>query len=301
MIRRIVVVFLTILFVPLICIESPILSYAPMQQTQQKTLQLVYLKYATTHEILPTLGAVCSDCQWVVLHEKQAIGLLTTSSRWAGFRDAIKLLDKRRDLIRLEIDVIEVSNIMSERYQHIFSQLTQPIISNKTIESTLQLMVSSGNANIVSSPRLIGRSGQIVELKVGDQVPYKTTIQNASSVQSTIQYIHSGIELKIIPYAHYAKRIDLNIELSYKVVTGYRIENGVEMPIIASRRSKLNLQVIANSTVIFAGLLDQSTHESIEKVPLLGDIPLIGELFKKKIMKKRTSDLIYKIRASIIN
>ena len=172
---------------------------------------------------------------------------------------------------------------------------------NQAIETMIQLMISSGNANIISSPRLIGRSGQLVELKVGDQVPYKTTIQNTTSIQNSIQYIQSGIELKITPYTHYGQRIDLDIDLEYSAVTGYRIENGTEMPVIATRRSKLNLQITANSTIIFAGLLDQSKHNAIEKVPILGDIPIVGELFQKKIVTRRTSDLVYKIRASLIH
>ncbi len=284
-----------------VAIESPILGYSPQQKRPLKQFKLLYLKYASTQDVFPMLRAICSDCQWVISHADQSIGLAANKEDWEVFKPAIQSLDRKRKQVKLNVDVIEINNIYSKRYQQLFSKLTQPLVLNQSVTKLIQLMISSGNASILSSPRVVGRSGKEVSLKVGDQVPYKTVIQNTTSTQTSIQYIQSGVELKITPFIHYDQQIDLNIDLTYKAVTGYRIENEIEMPIIATRRSLVNLQVTANSTIVFAGLLDQTNHESIEKVPILADLPFIGELFKKKIIKKRTSDLIYKIRASIIN
>ena len=296
-----VILIVGLLRVSIAGVESPIISFEGVGSEPKKTLKLVYLKYVKTHDVLPLLRGVCRECDWVVVHSTQAVGLVCPDQDWIRYKAAILALDKRPPMVALSIDIIEVNNIHSERYQQLFSQLTQPMTMTQSIEGMLQLMVSSGNAKVVSSPRLIGRSGHMVELSVGDQIPYQNAIQNTTSIQTNIQYIHSGIELKITPHIHYDERIDLAIHLSYKTVSGYRQDGGVEMPLVASRESKLEIQVTANSTQVFAGLLDQSNHETIEKVPLLADIPWIGELFKKKVVKTRTSDLIYKIRASIIN
>lgn len=301
MILRWFIIFVVICSYKGVAIESPILGYSPQQKRPVKQLKLLYLKYASTQDVFPMLRAICSDCQWVVSHVDQSIGLATNSKEWALYKSAIQALDRKRKQVKLEVDIVEINNIYSNRYKQLFSKLTQPLVLNQSVSKLIELMISSGNASILSSPRVMSRSGKQVLLKVGDQIPYKTINQNATSTQTNIQYIQSGVELKITPYIHYDQQIDLNIDLTYKAVTGYRIENESEMPIIATRKSQVNLQVSANSTIVFAGLLDRTNHETIEKVPFLADLPLIGELFKKKIIRKRTSDLIYKIQASIIN
>ena len=58
------------------------------------------------------------------------------------------------------------------------------------------------------------------------------------------------------------------------------------MPIIASRMSNVNIQVSANRTIVFAGLLDKS-GETIEKVPFIGDVPWIGQLFNETLAMNR--------------
>ena len=94
--------------------------------------------------------------------------------------------------------------------------------------------------------------------------------------------------------------MDLLVELDYKTVSGYRSDQRMDMPIFASRSAKMSIQVSSNSTVVFAGLLDQSNHHVIEKVPILGDIPLIGRFFRQTIKKKRYTDLIYKITPTLL-
>jgi type II secretory pathway component GspD/PulD (secretin) len=281
--------------------ESPILGYKNEITTKSEKFYSIALRNANTYEILPLLRSLCRDCNWVAQHSRQVIGLKCSNEDWNMYRSAIRSMDKKNPLIGLSLDVIEVSNIHSERYQQLFANLTSPIRTDDALDMMVQLMVSSGNASIVSSPRLIGRSGQPILLNVGDKVPYKTTIHQVNSIQSNIQYIQSGIQINITPHVFRNHRIDLNIELIYNVVSGYRIEDGVEMPIVASRTSKLSVQVKENQSIMFAGLLDQNHHESIEKVPIFGNIPWIGKLFQKKVLKKEWSDLVFKIRPTIVD
>ena len=71
--------------------------------------------------------------------------------------------------------------------------------------------------------------------------------------------------------------------MSYKSITGYRRYGQVDMPMLSSRSTESRVQVSANRTIIFAGLLDHTSHQTTEKVPLLGDLPWIGGLFHRKI------------------
>ena len=111
--------------------------------------------------------------------------------------------------------------------------------------------------------------------------------------------MNAGVSVKITPWVHQNQQINLAVEMEYKTVSGYRIEHQLEMPIFASRKTNMSLQVSANATIVFAGLFDQSNHSTIEKVPLLGDIPIVGSLFQRSVIKKRSSDLIYKITPTL--
>ena len=286
-----------------ISMGSPIIDYQSIpEHSSEDSFYIFYLKYSSVHSIIPLLPGVCSDCHWVVDHSLQRIGVNTSEQKWQKMKGQIRALDRKEPMIQLVIDVIEISDIKSEKYQHMLYQLAKPlIVSDKTpIQLDIEYMISSGNADVVSSPRIITRSGQSATISVGDQVPYTTITQHTTSTVKTVDYIDSGIELEVTPYAHYNKRIDLSIQLSYKTVSGYRIDEQSEMPIIASRKTKLAVQIPSSSTVIFAGLLDQSNHKTIEKVPILGDLPIIGGLFSKVKSTKKSTDLIYKITATVI-
>ena len=280
--------------------ESPIIGYTREHRPSKKEFHSAYLKHIKTLDVLPLLRSLCADCQWVTNHASQMVGLFCSNEKWGQYRSAIIAMDKKPIMVGLEVDVIEISHIRAKRYQQLLSHLTAPVKLNDTIDGLIQLLISQGDAKIVSSPRLIGRSGKPMILKVGDKVPYKTSVQNASGIQTNTQYIQSGIQLNVTPYLHYSQLIDLDIEVSYNAVNGYRTADGLEMPIIASRMSNVNIQVSANRTIVFAGLLDKSQHETIEKVPFIGDVPWIGRLFQRNISNERTTDLVYKIRPFIV-
>ena len=275
---------------------SPIMNYVSESVANDQSFHSMHLRFVKTTDAMPLLRGICQHCSWVVDHSWQMVGLNCSASDWDMYQAAISSIDRKPVMIGLDIDVVEISNIESSRYQQLLSHLSSPMRLNDTVDGLIQLLVSSGNATIVSSPKLVGRSGKKIILNVGDKVPYKTAVQHASTIQSNVQYIQSGIQLAITPHLHYYQSIDLQIELTYNVVNGYRNEGGVEMPIIASRESQVDIQVDAGEHVAFAGLLDQSVHETIEKVPFFGDIPFIGWLFQRRIKNRRSTDLIYKIR-----
>jgi type II secretory pathway component GspD/PulD (secretin) len=261
----------------------------------------VYLKFIKTHDIVSLLPGICEDCRWVVSHSRQTVGVTASKKRWALYRRAIQRLDHPTPQVSLAIDIIEVSNIQSERYQQVLSQLSRPLVLDQPLQSTIQMMVSSGNATIVSSPKLMGVSGQPIVLAVGERVPYTSSVQSNGYQSTQLNYIDSGVSLTLIPHVHYNSDIDLAIELSYDTISGYRSEGGVDLPIIATRKSNVHIHIQNNQTVMFTGLLDTSNHVSIEKVPFLGDIPMIGGFFRRKITQKKTTDLIYKVTPQWLN
>ena len=289
--------FFIFLFTPVILAstpESPILTYSEAP-SEQPTFRVAYLKHIKTSHLLPMLSAICDHCQWSVDHANQSVGVRSTPSQWQQLVTAIRKVDKPIAQVQLNIDIIEITNTYSDRYQNIFSHLTEPIIQNQQIDNYIQMMISSGNASILSSPSIKGVSGQKIQLNVGEKIPYLEPVHRNGYQSHQLQYIDSGISVSITPYVHYSGNIDMTIELNYNTVNGYRSELGEDLPIFATRTSILNVQVKNKDTLMFAGLIDESDHQTLEKVPILGDLPVFGFLFRKELTKKQKTDLIYRI------
>ena len=279
--------------------QSAILAYDPIK-TSLPEFHFVKLKYIKTHDVLPLLRGICNDCNWVLSHSRQTVGLTAKQDDWKRFRKTIRQLDKPAPQVGLKIDIIEVGNLNSERYQQLFANLTEPIMLGQNIESSLQLMISSGNAKIVSSPKLVGVSGYPLLLNVGEKIPYISSVETNGYRSTQLNYIDTGVSLEITPFIHYRNDVDLSVKLNYSTINGYRTEMGIDLPILASRHSQVDIQVAEGKTVVFAGLLDKSQHISIEKLPILGNLPLIGFLFQRKITQIKQTDLILKVTPVVI-
>ncbi|MGC6367102.1 MAG: type II secretion system protein GspD [Candidatus Marinamargulisbacteria bacterium] len=278
--------------------NSPIIS-TPIGAAKSE-FRYVYLKHINTFTAIPLLKGICQSCDWVVGHQHQSLGVRAGKSQWQQLKKAIQRIDKPTPQIGLSIEVVEVSNLQSARYQQLLSQLTEPLQMNQKISTMLQLMVSSGNASVVSSPQLVGVAGKPIILHVGERIPYTNSVDSGNFRTTQLNYIDTGIKLTVTPYKHYGQAVDLVIELSYNTISGYRSEMGMDLPIVASRQSSVTATTKLGNALVFAGLLDQSQHVSIEKVPLLGDLPWIGGLFQRQVSQKKSTDVIYKITPHLI-
>ena len=278
--------------------SSPIIS-TPTGKAKSE-FRYVYLKHINTFTAIPLLQGVCQSCNWVVGHHHQSIGVTASQSEWRQLKKAIQRIDKPTPQIGLSVEVIEVSNLQSKRYQQLLSQLTEPLQMNQKISTMLQLMVSSGNASIVSSPQLVGVAGKPITLHVGERIPYTNSVDSGNFRTTQLNYIDTGIKLTITPFKHYDQVVDLNIELAYSTISGYRSEMGMDLPIVASRQSTLTATTRLGKALVFAGLLDQSQHVSIEKVPLLSHLPWVGGLFQRQVSRKKSTDVIYKITPQLV-
>ena len=116
--------FLMVLAGPLSAENGPTILGYRQETASLGEFRYVYLKFIKTHDIVPLLPGICEDCRWVVSHSRQTVGVTASKKRWALYQRAIQRLDHPTPQVALAIDIIEVSNIHSERYQQVLSQLT---------------------------------------------------------------------------------------------------------------------------------------------------------------------------------
>ena len=153
--------------------------------------------------------------------------------------------------------------------------------------------------HVVSNPKILTLDNQEATIKVGQVVPFPTGIKYDVNGNPIITYDYKdvGLELKITPRIT-EKNIRLIVSLTLKEITGY-LTNEVAglnytVPITSNRELNSDVVIENGQTVVIGGLISRKTLMTTEKVPLLGDIPLMGHLFRyDKREKDKTSLFIF--------
>lgn len=154
---------------------------------------------------------------------------------------------------------------------------------------TIDALIQNGNAKIISDVKLSTMSDQPAMIHVGDVVPYVVTGPPTTGgiVTYSVERQATGVSLKIIPKITASGEILTTIEPTVSSIVGFRGPDA-SLPQTKERSTTTQVSVKDGETIVIAGLQQEETTETVDKVPLLGDIPLLGRLFqhyKKNVLK----------------
>ncbi|CAM4288225.1 type II secretion system secretin GspD [Pseudoalteromonas byunsanensis] len=163
----------------------------------------------------------------------------------------------------------------------------------------VQAISSDTKSNILATPSVTTMDNEEASMIVGQEVPVitgSTSGDNNSNPFQTVDRQEVGIKLKVTPQINDGSAVQLTIEQEVSSVSGATAVD------IAVNKRAINTTVIADDggMVILGGLIDEDVQESVSKVPLLGDIPVLGHLFKSTGTTKRKRNLLVFIRPTII-
>ncbi|MCM2680894.1 type II secretion system secretin GspD [Echinimonas agarilytica] len=165
--------------------------------------------------------------------------------------------------------------------------------------AVIQAVKSSTNSNILSTPSVTTLDNQEAFFIAGQDVPILTGATSSSSNDNPFQTIERqevGVKLKVTPQINEGDAVQLIIEQEVSSVSG---TTAVDIT-INKRELKTTVMADNGATVVLGGLIDEDAQESISKVPLLGDIPILGELFTSTSTSKRKRNLLVFIRPTIV-
>ena len=154
-------------------------------------------------------------------------------------------------------------------------------VSFPSIAAVIQALKKDENVHILSTPQILTTDNQEAKITVGRNVPYQTRSAAESSVEtySSFEYRDVGITLKITPQISKDRMVRLNISQEVTKLTGGAIQAN-DRPTTLKRTIDTTVIVKDGNTIVIGGLIDDSITETETKVPCLGDIPLMGWLFK---------------------
>ena len=165
--------------------------------------------------------------------------------------------------------------------------------------AVVQAVSTDTNSNILATPHLTTMDNEEAFFIVGQEVPIitgSTSGSNNSNPFTTVDRKEVGIKLKVTPQINEGDAVQLLIEQEVSSVSG---ATSVDIS-INKREIKTTVIVDDGGTIVLGGLIDEDVQESVSKVPLLGDIPYLGNLFKTTSTSKRKRNLMVFIRPSIV-
>lgn len=155
------------------------------------------------------------------------------------------------------------------------------------ITSRIQLLESTGDAIILAEPKLSSRSGGEAEFLAGGEIPIVTTGNLGSS---NTEFKEFGIKLNISPLVDDENTIMAKVATEISAVDASNAVGGV--PAFITRRTNTDVFMHDQETLVMSGLIDRDISENVEKIPLLGDIPVLGNLFKSTNWNNNKTELV---------
>ncbi len=169
----------------------------------------------------------------------------------------------------------------------------------------IRALKTNGALRALAEPNLIAMNGQTASFLAGGEFPIPV-VQGGGGGQSSgavsVQFKEYGVRLTFKPTIIDEDHIRLELEPEVSTIdfaNGVRF-NGFVIPALRTRRAKTGVELRDGQSFALAGLLDNNETESISKIPGIGDIPILGNLFKSKSFQRQESELMFIVTADLV-
>ncbi len=166
----------------------------------------------------------------------------------------------------------------------------------------INALVQSNEAKVLAQPNLLVNDGDEASILVGGEVPIPVPQTSGGATAITIEYKPFGVKLDVKPEIVGENRINLlvtpevsDIDPSVSVVVA-----GLSIPGFRTRRESTTTEMISGDTLAIGGLIQSTVSKVINKVPVLGDIPILGQLFRSKEFQTGESELVIFVTPEIV-
>lgn len=170
------------------------------------------------------------------------------------------------------------------------------LTDNVLLDLQLSAMEASGNGEIISQPKVVTSDKETAKILKGAEIPYQ---EASSSGATTISFKEAALSLEVTPQITPDNRIIMEVKVNKDEPDYDREVNGVP-PI---NKNEVNAKVLVEDgeTIVIGGVFSNTQSKVVEKVPLLGDVPFIGRLFRRDAVRDQKNELLVFITPRIMN
>jgi general secretion pathway protein D len=241
-----------------------------------------------------------------------AVILSGTPDQLAAIKEMIAKLDVPLSSVVLETQIVELTDIAAKNLgidftaaggptavaTYTMKSLNQPDVQ-VGLQAALFAEISKGQGRLIAKPRIVAQSGTQASILTGDALPIVTSIisPGVNAVSQQVQYINVGVSLQIEPRISGDGYVTSHVYSEVSSVTGYT----QNYPTISQRQAQTIATVKDGEPFIIGGLLQAADLSNVSKVPGLGDLPLLGGLFRVRHDSSTNTNLYIIVTPHIIN
>ena len=165
---------------------------------------------------------------------------------------------------------------------------------------SLDALQAKGLVTILSEPNLTARSGDTASFLAGGRFPYQTSSGEGDNV--TVAFEPYGVELEFTPQVMQTNQIKLNVDTKIRELdfSNGSTTGSQNLPLIRERSARTTIEVGSGQSFAIAGLFSSTTQQDIDKVPGLGDVPLLGALFRSTSYQQGETELVILVTPYIV-
>ncbi|NIQ93212.1 MAG: hypothetical protein GWN87_02600 [Desulfuromonadales bacterium] len=175
-------------------------------------------------------------------------------------------------------------------------------VRNSDVSAALTFLETEGLSRTLAEPRLVTQSGQEASFLAGGEFPIQR-LQEEGTID--IEFKEFGVGLVFTPVVLSDGRISLRVQPSVSEVSGITAISGgnqvnIPLPQFVTRKLETTVQLYDGQTLALAGLLQDSVRETVTKIPFLGDIPILGPLFRSTGYQQEKTDLLVSVTPHLV-
>lgn len=259
--------------------------------------------------------------------ETRSLIIITDEETNANIGDIIRHLDRPKPQVLIKVAFVEITHNNDLDYgleasysktigstTNLFSSVFGLAGQNQGglyqmgyegLDVSFKALAEDGKLEILSRPSILARNNQEAIITVGKEVPFirNSRFDTNGNQINTVEYEDIGIILRVTPFITDNGLVEMIVapEISTTTDETVPISAGVDAPVFAKRSAETVVVTPDSKTVVIGGLMEKNKVVSERKVPILGDIPLIGMAFKRKIKKDEKTELLIFLTPFIVN
>lgn len=307
---------------------------AKIESESAKIIKTYKLSYGKSNEIANELQNLTGNIQIVSDIGTNTVVVSASPMTMANVERIIKELDTPEKQVKVEAEVLAVNrsyakdlgidwqfksltgtaiqkNVTEKNSKKKTSYLEVPqdfagISYGKSItgnpytfffQAKLNALLSDGKAKTLAKPNVVTLNGRTAEILIGSKIPVLVERLENGTKTTSIEYKDAGIKLTYTP--HISTSSDITADIVAEVSTPYLVPE-MKAYRIVTRQAHTMVRLKSGDMLTIGGLIDKEESDNIRKIPILGDIPILGKLFQTRTESKEESEIIIVIRANIL-
>ena len=285
---------------------------------ENRELYVIMPEHLPAESLKNIMGTVVKHDKMAVLSEQNEVIMHLTSGEKRRVETLVKAIDKEPKQVQLEATVIAMEQSYAKEQGLRWSWLSLTghgedktnsygaVTFGKTpggeaykffVKPELSLMESSGKAALIAKPSIMALNGETAHILIGERIPVIEESEVNGERKRSTRYEEVGIKLNYTPIITGDGGVDAKIHA--EVSTPIMVSE-MKAYKISTRQAHTRVRLQPGEVLIIGGLMDNRDQHQIQKVPILGDIPLLGKLFRHSRKTKDSIEMLILVRAIVV-